>query len=71
MHDFLKLHHNSDAYMGVEKERKSTFLTAFKQRDILCTVETKEGCCVSVQTVLRQSSLIKMQTEPSGQSKNQ
>jgi len=32
MHDFLKLHHNWDAYMGVQKERKSTFLTAFEQR---------------------------------------
>jgi len=29
MHDFLKLHYSSDAYMGVQKERKSTFLTAF------------------------------------------
>jgi len=25
--------------------------------DSLCQVETKEGCCVSVQTVLRQSNL--------------
>jgi len=25
--------------------------------DSLCKVETKEGCCVSVQTVLRQSYL--------------
>ena len=33
MHDFLKLHHNWDAYMGVQKERKSTFLTAFEQRE--------------------------------------
>jgi len=33
MHDFLKLHHNCDAYMGVLKERKSTFLTAFAQRE--------------------------------------
>jgi len=32
MHDFLKLHHNWDAYTGVQKERKSTFLTAFEQR---------------------------------------
>jgi len=30
MHDFLKLHHNCDAYMGVQKERKTTFLTAFE-----------------------------------------
>ena len=30
MRDFLKLHHNWDAYMGVQKERKSTFLTAFE-----------------------------------------
>jgi len=37
MHDFLKLHHNCDAYMGVQKERKSTFLTAFKHRE-------KEAC---------------------------
>jgi len=29
MHDFLKFHHNCDAYMVVQKERKSTFLTAF------------------------------------------
>ena len=33
MHDFLKLHHNWDAYIGVEKERKSTFLTAFEQQE--------------------------------------
>jgi len=26
MHDFLKFHNNGDAYMGVQKERKSTFL---------------------------------------------
>jgi len=30
MHDFLQFHRNCDAYMGVRKERKSTFLTAFK-----------------------------------------
>jgi len=29
MHDFLKVHHTCDAYMGVQKERQSTFLTAF------------------------------------------
>ena len=37
MHDFLKLHYNWDIsihhYMGVENERKSTFLTAFEQRE--------------------------------------
>ena len=33
MHGFLKFHHNRDAYMGVQKERKSTFLTAFEQRE--------------------------------------
>ena len=33
MYDFLKLHDNWDAYMGVQKERKSTFLTAFEQRE--------------------------------------
>jgi len=33
MHDFLKFHHNCDAYMGVQKERKSTFLTAFEHRE--------------------------------------
>ena len=33
MQDFLKLHHNCDAYKGVQKERKSTFLTAFEQRE--------------------------------------
>jgi len=32
MHDFLKLHHGCDAYMGVQKERKSTFLIAFEHR---------------------------------------
>jgi len=25
IHDFLKLHHDCDAHMGVQKERKSTF----------------------------------------------
>ena len=33
MYDFLKLHHNWDTYMGVQKERKSTFLIAFEQRE--------------------------------------
>ena len=33
INDFLKLYHNWDAYMGVQKERKSTFLTAFEQRE--------------------------------------
>ena len=33
MHDFLKLHHNWDAYIGIKKERKITFLTAFEQRE--------------------------------------
>ena len=33
MHDFLKLHHNWDAYMGAQNERKSTFLTAFEQQE--------------------------------------
>ena len=33
MHDFLKLHHNYDAYMGVQKERKSTCLTGFEHRE--------------------------------------
>jgi len=32
MHVFLKDHHNCDAYMGVQKERKSTFLTAVEHR---------------------------------------
>jgi len=31
--DFLNLHHNCDAYMGVQKERKSTFLTALEHRE--------------------------------------
>jgi len=26
MHHFLKVHHNCDAYMGVQKERQSTIL---------------------------------------------
>ena len=30
MHAFLKLHHNCDAYMDVQKERKSTFLLHLK-----------------------------------------
>jgi len=33
MHDFLNLHHNWDAYMGVQKERKSTFLTVLAHRE--------------------------------------
>ena len=33
MHDFLKFHHNCDVYMGVQKKRKSTFLTAFEHRE--------------------------------------
>jgi len=33
LHDFLKFHHICDAYIGVQKERKSTFLTAFEQRE--------------------------------------
>jgi len=33
MHDFLKFHHICDGYMGVHKERKSSFLTAFEHRE--------------------------------------
>ena len=33
MDDFLKFLHNCDAYMGVQKERKSTCLTAFEHRE--------------------------------------
>jgi len=33
MHNFMKLHHNCDAHMGAQKERKSTFLTAFEHRE--------------------------------------
>jgi len=45
MHDFLKFHQNCDAYMGVQKERKSTFLTTFEHREeeagsqlVCCTI---------------------------------
>jgi len=31
MHDFLKLHQICDAYMGVQKERKTKFFTAFER----------------------------------------
>jgi len=34
MQDFLKYHHICDAYMDVQKERESAFLTAFEHRDI-------------------------------------
>jgi len=33
MYDFLKLDHNCDDNMGVQKERKSTFSTAFEHRE--------------------------------------
>jgi len=33
MHDFLKFRHKCDAYMSVQKERKSTFLTEFEHRE--------------------------------------
>ena len=33
MHDFLKLHHNCDAYISVQKERKTMFLTRFEHRE--------------------------------------
>ena len=33
MHEFLKLHHIWDVYMGVQKEQKSTFSTVFEQRE--------------------------------------
>ena len=33
MHDFLKLHHNCDAYIDGQKERQSTFLTTFEHRE--------------------------------------
>ena len=33
MLDVLKFHRNCDAKMGVQKERKSTFLTVFEHRD--------------------------------------
>jgi len=36
MYDFLKLHHDCDAYMGVQKEQKITVLAAFNNNnDIL------------------------------------
>jgi len=34
---FVKLHHNCDVYMDVQKERKSTFLTVFEHWE-------KEAC---------------------------
>jgi len=37
MLDFLLFHHTWNALMGVHKERKSTFLTAFEHRQ-------KEAC---------------------------
>jgi len=33
MRDVLNLHHNCDACMGVQKEQKSAFLTAFEHRE--------------------------------------
>ena len=33
MDDFLTIHHNCDEYMGVQMERKSTFLTAFEHQE--------------------------------------
>jgi len=33
MHHFPKFHHIRDAYMGVQKEWKSTFLTALEHRE--------------------------------------
>ena len=33
MHDFMKFHHNCDAYMDLKKERKSTFFAAFEHRE--------------------------------------
>jgi len=33
MRDFLKFHHICYAYMGVQKEQKCTFLTAFEHRE--------------------------------------
>jgi len=33
MHVFLKFHHICDAYVGVHKEGKSSFLTAFEYRE--------------------------------------
>jgi len=32
MNDFFKFRHNCDAYMGIQKEPKCTFLTAFEHR---------------------------------------
>jgi len=37
MHDFLKFHHTRDGYMGVQKERKRTYLPACEHRE-------KEAC---------------------------
>jgi len=31
MRDFLNFHHICDAYMGVQKEQKCTFLTTFER----------------------------------------
>ena len=50
MHDFLKLHHNCDAYMGVHKERKSTFLTQLnigKKRIAACLLHNIDIAVVS------------------------
>jgi len=33
MHDILKFDHNCDAYVDIQKERKSTFCTAFEHRE--------------------------------------
>jgi len=49
----LKLHHNGDAYMGVQKEWKDTFLTAFEHskkeaRSLFAALYWYRGCLLSV-----------------------
>jgi len=55
MHDFLKLHYNCDAYMGVKKERKSTFQTAFQHRGkearSLCVAQCWYRSCLGMSVI--------------------
>ena len=47
LHAFLKLHYNYDAYMDLQKERKSTFFTAFKHREKLALLHNIDITVVS------------------------
>jgi len=48
MHNILKFNRNCDAYMGVQKERKRTFLTAFEHQEKRLTADLLHNIFIAV-----------------------